>query len=69
MFLYTRNGGDFTEQLLIDNFKITDEEAKIVLQKMKEFNIVQCANVPINDTTIELYTVLSNPQIVGAIAL
>ena len=69
VFLYTRNGGDFTEQLLIDNFKITYEEAKIVLQKMKEFNIVQCANVPINDTTIELYTVLSNPQIVGAIAL
>lgn len=61
VFLYTRNGGNFTEQLLIDNFNITYEEAKNVLQKMEEFNIVQYAKVPINDTTIELYAVLSNP--------
>lgn len=35
VFLYTRNGGNFTEQLLIDNFNITYDEAKAVLQKMK----------------------------------
>lgn len=69
VFLYSRNGVNFTEQLLIDNLNITYDEAKAVLQKMKKFKIVDCSNVPINDTTVELYAVLQNPQIVGLIAM
>ena len=69
VFLHSRNGGNFTEQLLIDNLNITFDEARSVLEKMKEFKIVDCSNVPINDTTIELYAVLQNPQIVGLIAM
>ncbi len=33
LFLYSRNSGDFTEQLLIDNFNITYEQAESILQK------------------------------------
>ncbi|MBQ8292258.1 MAG: helix-turn-helix transcriptional regulator [Bacilli bacterium] len=69
VFLYSRNGGNFTEQLLIDNLNITYDEAKLVLQKMEEFKIVTCSDVPINDTTMKLYVVLQNPQIVGLIAM
>lgn len=69
IFLHSRNGGNFTEQLLIDNLNITCDEAKAVLQKMKEFKIVSCTDYPINDTTIKLYVVLQNPQIVGLIAM
>ena len=69
VFLHSRNGGNFTEQLLIDNLNITYDEAKSVLEKMEEFKIVSCADVPINDTTMKLYTVLQNPQIVGLIAM
>ncbi len=69
VFLYSRNGGNFTEQLLIDNFNITYDEARSVLQKMNEFEIVTCSDVPINDTTMELYAVIQNPQIVGLIAM
>lgn len=69
IFLHSRNGGNFTEQLLIDNLNITCDEAKAVLQKMKEFKIVSCSDYPINDTTIKLYVVLQNPQIVGLIAM
>lgn len=69
IFLHSRNGGNFTEQLLIDNLNITYDEAKEVLQKMKEFKIVSCSDVPINDTTMKLYVVLQNPQIVGLIAM
>ena len=63
------NGGNFTEQLLIDNLNITYDVAKSVLEKMEEFKIVSCADVPINDTTMKLYAVLQNPQIVGLIAM
>ena len=69
ILLYSRNGGNFTEQLLIDNLNTTYDEAKAILQKMKEFKIVDCSNIPINDTTMELYAVLPNPQIVGLIAM
>ena len=69
VFLHSRNGVNFTEQLLIDNLNITYDEAKSVLEKMEEFKIVSCADVPINDTTMKLYTVLQNPQIVGLIAM
>lgn len=69
VFLYSRNSGNFTEQLLIDNLNITYDEAKAVLQKMEEFKIVSCADVPINDTTIKLYAVLQSPQIVGLITM
>jgi len=69
VFLHSRNGENFTEQLLIDNLHITYDEAKSVLEKMEEFKIVSCADVPINDTTVELYAVLQNPQIVGLIAM
>ncbi len=69
VLLYSRHGGNFTEQLLIDNLNITYDEARLVLQKMKEFNIVDCSNVSINDTTMTLYAVLPNPQIVGLIAM
>ena len=69
VFLHSRNGGNFTEQLLIDNLNITYDEAKSVLEKMEEFKIVSCADVPINDTTMKLYAVLQNPQIVGLIAM
>lgn len=69
IFLHSRNGGNFTEQLLIDNLHITYEEAKLVLQKMEEFKIITYADYPINDTTMKLYTVLQNPQIVGLIAI
>ena len=69
VFLHSRNGGNFTEQLLIDNLNITYDEARSILKKMEEFKIVSCADVPINDTTMELYAVLQNPQIVGLIAM
>ncbi len=69
VFLHSRNGVNFTEQLLIDNLNITYDEAKSVLEKMEEFKIVSCADVPINDTTMKLYAVLQNPQIVGLIAM
>lgn len=69
VFLHSRNGGNFTEQLLIDNLNITYDVAKSVLEKMEEFKIVSCADVPINDTTMKLYAVLQNPQIVGLIAM
>ena len=69
VLLYSRNGENFTEQLLIDNLNMTYDEAKSVLQKMKEFNIVASSNVLINDTTMELYKVLPNPQIVGLISM
>lgn len=69
VFLHSRNGGNFTKQLLIDNLNITYDEAKSVLEKMEEFKIVSCADVPINDTTMKLYAVLQNPQIVGLIAM
>ena len=36
---------------------------------MEEFKIVSCADVLINDTTMKLYEVLQNPQIVGLIAM
>ena len=36
---------------------------------MEEFKILSCADVPINDTTIKLYSTLQNPQIVGLIAI
>ena len=36
---------------------------------MKEFKIVSCADVLINDITMKLYAVLQNPQIVGLIAM
>lgn len=67
--LYSRNDGNFTKQLLIDNLNMTYDETKSVLQKMKEFNIVASSNVLINDTTMELYKVLPNPQIVGLISM
>ena len=67
--LYSRNDGNFTKQLLIDNLNMTYEEAKSVLQKMKDFNIVASSNVSIDDTTIELYKVLPNHQIVGLISM
>ena len=69
VFLHSRNGGNFTEQLLIDNLNITYDEAKSVLEKMEEYKIVSCSDVPINDTTMKLYAVLPNPQIVGLIAM
>lgn len=69
VFLHSRNDGNFTEQLLIDNLNITYDEARSVLEKMEEFKIVSCADVPINDTTMKLYAVLQNPQIVGLIAM
>ena len=69
VFLHSRNGVNFTEQLLIDNLNITYDEARSVLEKMEEFKIVSCADVPINDTTMKLYAVLQNPQIVGLIAM
>ena len=69
VFLHSRNGGNFTEQLLIDNLNITYEEAKSVLEKMEEYRIVSCSLVPINDTTKKLYAVLGNPQIVGLMAM
>ena len=69
VFLHSRNGGNFTEQLLIDNLNITYDEARSILKKMEEFKIVSCADVPINDTTMKLYAVLQNPQIVGLIAM
>lgn len=69
VFLYSRNGGNFNEQLLIDNLNITYEESKSVLEKMEEFKIVSYSDVPINDTTMKLYAVLPNPQIVGVIAM
>lgn len=69
IFLYSRNGTNFTETLLIDNLNITYEEAKSVLQKMVEFEIVVCSDVPINDTTMQLYATIQNPQIVGMIAM
>lgn len=69
IFLYSRNGGNFTEQLLIDNLNITYDEAKTVLEKMEKFKIVSCADVLINDITMKLYAVLQNPQIVGLIAM
>lgn len=69
VFLHSKNGGNFTEQLLMDNLNVTYDEAKSVLEKMEEFKIVSCADVPINDTTMKLYAVLQNPQIVGLIAM
>ena len=33
VLLYSRNGGNFTEQLLVDNLNITYDVAKSVLQK------------------------------------
>ncbi len=69
LFLYSRNSGDFTEQLLIDNFNITYEQAESILQKMKDFHIVDCAEVSINDKIVKLYSVLQNPQIVCLIAM
>lgn len=69
IFLYSRNGTNFTETLLIDNLNITYEEAKSVLKKMVEFEIVVCSDVPINDTTMQLYATIQNPQIVGMIAM
>lgn len=69
VFLYSRNGGNFTEKLLADNLNITDDEARAVLQNMMEFDIVKRADVSINDTTMELYTVSENPQLVGLIAM
>ncbi|MCI6014159.1 MAG: helix-turn-helix transcriptional regulator [Coprobacillus sp.] len=69
VLLYSRNGGNFTEQLLINNLNITYDEAKSVLQKMNDFNIVECSDILINDTTMKLYKVLQNPQIVGLISM
>ncbi len=69
VLLHSRNGVNFTEQLLMDNLNITYGEARSVLQKMEEFKIVSCADVPINDSTMKLYAVLQNPQIVGLIAM
>ena len=69
IFLYSRNGGKFTEQLLMDHFNITYDLALKVLQKMKEFNIVNYSITIINDTKMKLYTVLENPQIIGLIAM
>ena len=69
VLLYSRNGGNFTEQLLIDNLNITYDEAKSGLQKMNDFNIVECSDILINDTTMKLYKVLQNPQIVGLISM
>ncbi len=69
VFLYSRNGGNFTEQLLIDNLHITYDSAKSVLQKMQEFKFVDCSDVPINDTTMKLYAVIQNAPIVGLIAM
>lgn len=69
VFLYSRNGGNFTEQLLIDKLHITYDSAKSVLQKMQEFKIVDCSDVPINDTTMKLYAVIQNAPIVGLIAM
>ena len=56
-------------QELIDNLNITYDEAKSVLEKKEEFILVSCADVPINDTTVELYAILRNPQIVGLISI
>ena len=69
VFLHSRNGGNFTEQLLMDNLNLIYDDARSVLKRMEEFKIVSCADVPINDTTMKLYAVLQNPQIVGLIAM
>lgn len=69
IFLYSRDGGNFNEQLLIDNFNITYDKAESILQKMIEFKIVSYSDIPINDGTMKLYVVLQNPQIVGLIAM
>ncbi len=36
---------------------------------MKDFHIVNCAEVSINDKIVKLYSVLQNPQIVCLIAM
>lgn len=36
---------------------------------MNDFNIVECSDILINDTTMKLYKVLQNPQIVGLISM
>ena len=69
VFLYSRNIGNFTEKLLIDNFKTTDEKVVEVLDKMIEFNIVNCKNTKIDGKSIKLYTVSNNPHIVLLFAM
>ena len=71
VFLYSRSrtSGSFTEKLLCDNLNVTLEEAKDILEKMKEFKIVSCTMTPIDDTEVKLYSVLQNPHIVSLIQL
>lgn len=69
VFLYSRNIGNFTEQLLIDNLKMTNEQAIDILEKMYEFNIVDCKQTTINEKTIKLYSVCHNPQILLLFAM
>lgn len=69
VFLYSRNIGNFTEQLLIDNLKMTNEQAIDILEKMYEFNIVDCKQTIINEKIIKLYSVCHNPQILLLFAM
>lgn len=69
IFLYSQNEKNFTESYLKDYLNISIEQAREILLQMEEFKIVQCSQVPIDDSYLNLYTVLPNPQIVGLIAL
>lgn len=68
VFLYSKENESFTEQLLIDNFKITFDIAKDILEKMEKFNIVKTSSTLLNGAHIKYYTVYPNPQIVSLIS-
>ena len=69
IFLYSKVQGNFNEQLLVNNFNISNNKAEEILKIMKDFNIVRLNQLSLNGEIIKVYTVESNPALVGVTAL
>ncbi|MDY2902630.1 MAG: helix-turn-helix transcriptional regulator [Bacilli bacterium] len=69
IFLYSKIHGNFNEQLLVNNFNISNNKAEEILKIMKDFNIVRLNQLSLNGEIIKVYTVESNPALVGVTAL
>jgi len=68
ILLYSRDGGKFTEKLLVEKMNITSDKAKDILTKLKEFNLVCYSKELLDDDFVELYETCPNPHLVGLVA-
>lgn len=68
IYLYQRENKSFTPKLLNKAFGITEERAKEILLKLKEYHMICESEIELDDETQTVYSFVPNPAFVALLA-